>query len=346
VNGLVADESELKVNRNLFAEKETGDLTIQVSSDLDSFQALTGAVAFGVTSADDYTSPTPKPVTAADRDPAAQRAALEQHLKDRGSPDDVVTKALATYDSMSPTIVPSPKLRAALAALTGTFAEPAIAADLTANNCLKTPDTSIDFKDPEADGLFAQVVHNSAGTTREIRLLPALEGDRIEHLMPVLAHESIHCDTQDGVYEEVAATAFETMLYLQLAVVFPDIVHDHTDLTVEENVSAVSMVNSGAAHPESIGILPSPGVKQAFPNAGTPYASFADRIAVSYSALGPTSPDEPLAVQYVQTLAQIAGVQAQSPFNIPYLDALFGVVENESLMTGAITAFGLAPITN
>src|SRR5690606_7311866 len=130
------------------------------------------------------------------------------------------------------------------------------------------------------------------------------------------AHEAVHCDEAPGLFEEVAAAAFDTLLYLQLVAVMPEIALDGSELTLDQNVTAISMINSGRALPESIGLLPSPGIAQAFPGAGLPYASFADRVAASYDFLPNESPDEGTAVQYVEGIAARTGLPTGSPFNL------------------------------
>ncbi|MBK9344890.1 MAG: hypothetical protein IPN07_18115 [Dehalococcoidia bacterium] len=96
-----------------------------------------------------YDEPVTAPVTDADRDAAAQRSLLETHFKSRpGAGSESLAAALAVYDGINTETVPSPKLRAAIAALTGTFAEPAITSLLTSDNCTSRPAAKIAFQVP------------------------------------------------------------------------------------------------------------------------------------------------------------------------------------------------------
>lgn len=160
--------------------------------------------------------------------------------------------------------------------------------------------------------------------------------------MPILAHEAIHCDAEDSRSEEVAATAFDAFLYLQLAAAIPEIVNAGTRLSRELNVDAIALINSGRRLPESVGILPSPGVPRVLPDSTVPYASFAELVAAAYPGIDqPQSVSEPLAEAYVGRLATLAGMQPGQPFNVRYLDELLGRALDLPALGKAIDAFGL-----
>ena len=263
VNALVPEGSVLKVQKKAFERKAAGELTVDVESELDTALVLLASQALFVTRESFYDDPTIAPVVDADKDPAAMRSVLETHLSNRNSPPDVTSKALAAYDAMSADIVPSQSSGRARRAHRP-FSERAIVSILTGDNCTDRPAARLVFQPPPGNPeLVARVTH--AGGARVISMNPFAEGERIEHLMPILAHEAIHCDREDGIFEEVAATAFDGFLYLQLVSASPELATLNTKVARELNIDAVAMINSGQRYPESIGILRSPGVTAALP---------------------------------------------------------------------------------
>lgn len=343
VDALVPEGSKLTVERKAFERKATGTIDVDVEGEFDEGFAVLASQAMVVTKESFYDDPVIAPVTDADRDPVAMRLALQQHLAMRGSEGEVAAAALALYDTMSVELVPSPKLRAALAALIGTFAEPGVQSLLTGNNCTGVPAAGVFLQEPRDNPeLIAQVTHRQGA--RMVSVNPFAEGERIEHLMPILAHEAVHCDREDGIYEEVAATAFDGFLYLQLIAVDPELADVRTKVARELNIDAVAMLNSGARYPESIGILQSIGVEQALPLTNSPARSFADVVAIAYRSLPDvTSPSESIGTAYAAILAESTGMDAKDPFDITYLDELISRAVDPGVLAAAIVAFELAP---
>jgi hypothetical protein len=335
----------MRIRKSAFATGAEGEMTVEVSSDVVSpLAVLLASSALFINNGDLIASSGNAEVTEADRDPAAQRAALEEHLSTRGASADVVARALQAFDAMPPEIVQSPKLGAILAALTGTFAEPAIASLLTGDNCTHAPALQIAFKEPpDFPDLFARVTYSADGR-RIVSVNPSLEGERIEHLMPILAHEAIHCDRNSGRFEEVAATAIDSFLYIQLLAPFPELVSGGTPLTRDLNVDAIAMINSGRAVPESIGILRSPGVETALPGTNAAFPSFGDLVVAAYPSIDYNeSPDEPLAKAYVANLAELAGMEQKHAFDLIYLDELLARATDPEAYQAAILALELGP---
>jgi hypothetical protein len=344
VAALVPEDSTLSLQRRAFDRKATGTIETKVQSELDASLVLLASEALVVTRQSFFADPTVAPLKEADRDTATMRTALQAHLAARQENTETTAKTLDLYDSMSQTVVPSPKLRAGLAALTGTFAEPAIRSLLTSDNCTGKPAVVVAFQVPPGNpDLLAQVSFSRAGRTVSVN--PFAEGERLEHLMPILAHEAIHCDDEDGIFEEVAATAFDGFLYLQLVSLFPDLAEANTRVARELNIDAVAMVNSGRRYPESIGILQSAGVQLALPMTNSEARSFADIVALAYQQLGPNSPTETVAQQYVQIIAGASGQEAGDPFDLRYLDELLSQAVDGGVLAGAITAFQLTPMS-
>jgi hypothetical protein len=345
VGTLVPEGSILRIARRAFDARAAGELSIEVDSDLNPLQALLASTAAGLTDISLIETGPPPPVTPADRDPAVQRAALAAHLEARGSPADVSTRALAIFDAIPEAIVPSPTIRAALAALTGTFAEAAITDLLTDDNCTGQPAAAILFQPPpDLPNLLARVTFAPDGR-RIVSLNPITEGERFEYLVPVLAHEAIHCDREAGLVEEIAATAFDSLLYLLLVAAVPDLAEGGSPLLRDLNADAIALINSGRAAPESIGVLPSPGVSQVFPGSTSTVRSFAELIARAYDYLDEyDSSPEPLALAYAAGLARVAGMPAGNPFDLVYLDELLGRALNPATLLAAMEALSLVPV--
>lgn len=344
ISVLVPNGAELHVRRSAFRESEEGDLVAPVQSDLSLVGTLLASNAFAVTTEESIAGGDPPAVDEAANDPAAMRRALEEHLARRQSDDETARRALAAYDAMSPTLVPSPKARAALAALTGTFAEAAIDYLLTAGNCTGQPVEAILFQvPPDAPRLFARVTFAPDGR-RVVSLNPIIEGEPIERIMPILAHEAIHCDEESGIIEEVTATAFDSFLYIHLLATNPALANAGTPLGRDENVDAIAMINSGRLLPESLGILPSVGVDQALPGTDSDAGSFAALVAAAYSGLPAETPPETLAQVYAGTLAQEAGMQPDGAFNPSYLDELLGRAADPLAIVTVLDTLRLVPV--
>jgi hypothetical protein len=345
VNDLVPDGARVRIDRRAFDPRADGEIVAEVTSDLTPAFALLATVTFQSTLPGLLDEAEPAPVTPEDRDPAAMRQVLDEHLARRGTRDDLRASALLTYDSIPPEIVPSPKLRAALAALIGTFAAPAIPSLLTGENCTQRPAALIAFQPPpELPELLGRSTRDEDGA-RVISINPIAEGDRIEHLMALLAHEAVHCDRVSGRYEEIAATALDTFLYLTLVAIDPTLVESNTPLARDLNIDAIAMINSGRFVPESVGVLKSPKVTRALPGSTSQAASFADLVLVAYQDIEfNDSPLETLALEYAGQLAQVAGMDIRSPFDLAYLDELLGRTMPPGVLAGGLIAFQMEPV--
>ncbi len=345
VADLVPDGARIRIDRRAFDSRADGEIVANITSDLTPGFALLATVTFQSFLPGLLEEAQVPPVTDADRDPAAIRQILDEHLVTRGTNDELRAQALAIYDSMSPEIVPSPKLRAALAALTGTFATAAIESLLTDENCTRQPAALIAFQPPpELPDLLGRSSRAESGA-RVISINPVAEGDRLEHLMALLVHEAIHCDRVSGRYEEIAATAFDTFFYLQLISVDPTLVDSNTPLARDLNIDAIAMINSGRYFPESVGVLQSPNVTRAIPGSSSEAMSFGDLVLAAYEGLDfNDSPPEPLANAYAALLARSAGIDSGPAFNLSHLDELLGRAMPASALAAALVAFEMEPV--
>lgn len=340
---LVPEGAEIRVSRALFKKGATGEVTASIDSDLSPVQSVLAAGPLLLGDISIIDSASFRPATEADRDAVAVREDLVRHLDTRGTVNEARDLALARFDAMPVDVIPSPKLRAALAGLTGTFADPAVENLLTGNNCTGRPIALMAFQDPpEFPDLFARVTHLQDGA-RVVSVSPRLEGEPIELLMPIIAHEAVHCDQDGSIVEEIAATAFDTVLYLQLLTAVPEVARWGSPLAKELNVDAIAMINSGRAIPESLGVLPSPSGHQVIPGSSSPVTSFAELVANAYAGIPPASESEPLAAAYAGILASFVGVESGDPFDLEYLDALLGRVLSPEVLLAAFTVLGLQP---
>ena len=346
VAALVPDGTKVHIDKRAFNADAEGELVAVVESELSAAFALLATTAFESFLPGFLEPPQVIAPTAADHDPAAMRQLLDEHLQARGTNNELRTKALDRFDAMPVDLVPSPKMRAALAALTGTFADAAIDYLFTDQNCTGKPVALIAFQEPpEAPDLLGRSTFTT-DRRRVISLNPVTEGDRIEHLMPLLAHEAIHCDRDDGRFEEIAATALDSFLYMQLVAVDPTLVESNTPLARDLNVDVVAMINSGRAIPESVGVLKSPSVSQAVPGSTARAASFGDLVAAAYEGLEQNeSRDERLANAYVAVLAEAAGMPAKSAFDLAYLDEVLGRALPPAVLGAALSALDMAPVS-
>ncbi len=346
IEAFVPEGSKLKIANKAFRAEATGDTEVDVTSDMSLPAAVLASTALEIDNPSILMSPVTPESKPEDRDPQVQRAALQALLEKQKADDATRQKALARFDAMPEAVIPSPKVRAALAALTGTFAEPAIDALLTNANCTKMPVARIVIEPPpDQPELLARVTFTATGQ-RVMSLNPVLEGDRIEHLMPFLAHESIHCDSSDTKAEEVVATALDTFLYLHLVAADATIVASPPSVAARElNLDAVAMINSGRRLPESVGILPSAGVTQVLPGTNAPYASFAELVAAAYPSVpADTGVPEGIADAYVANLATLAGMPEKSAFDVSYVDELLSRAMDPRVLAADIAAIGLSPM--
>lgn len=284
-------------------------------------------------------------VTPADRDAGAVRAALARHLEVRGASTALRDAVLAAFEAIPVELVPAPKARAALAALVGTFAEPAVASILAGAHCDGAPVAAVQFAPPpHFPTLLARMTRDEETGRRILWLHPSLEGERFELLMPLLAHEAIHCDQIDGRFEELAATAFDTFLYLQLVAADPSLALEGTPLARTLNTDALALINSGTWLPESVGVLRSPRVDQVLPESNAVASSFLEHVAAAYPSIDfDFSPTEPLAQAYADRIAELTGQAKGDPFEPVYLDRLLGLAMDSGTMLRVIAALRLEP---
>ena len=343
VAGLIVNGSSLHVASGALVGLDD-EVAVAVASE---FTELGVVLAGGVFAFGDLSLVEPRQVeapTEADRDPFRVRAALEEHLDEREASEAVRETALFLYDRMDIDVVPEPKVRAALAALAGTFADGAVRSLLGPDNCTGSGAAFIGFQEPPGDlDLAARVTYDEDGR-RIVSIRPDLEAGPFELLMPLLAHEAIHCDQLDSLAEEVVASAIDIFLYIHLLLSQPELARDDSPLARNFNIEALAMLNSGRAAPESLGILPSPHGREALPDSGVAHRSFVDVIAAAYEGdLDASAPVEPVAQQYLDALAQAVGAPLGSAIDLDYVDALLARATTFEAIANLLDLFELAP---
>ncbi|MCY3603820.1 MAG: hypothetical protein OXH12_12165 [Chloroflexi bacterium] len=343
VGALIVSGSTLHVSTEALSGPDD-EVSVVVTSE---FTELGVVLAGGVFAFGDFSlveQRDPEAPTASDRDPFVVRAALEEHLNERAASAAVRETALFLYDGMDPEVVAAPKLRAALAALAGTFADAAVRSLLGPDNCTGASAAFIGFQEPPGDlDLVARVTYDDEGR-RIVSIRPDLEAAPFELLMPLLAHEAVHCDQQDSLTEEIVASAIDVFLYIHLLISQPELARDASPLARNFNIEALAMLNSGRAIPESLGILPSPHGREVLPDSGVAYGSFVDAIAATYADdVDATAPVEPVAQQYLDALAQAVGAPLGSAIDLNYVDLLIGRATTFEAISNLLDLFDLAP---
>jgi hypothetical protein len=343
--GLVPDGARVRIAASALVNGGDVAHELAIESDLSPIEAILGSTSVAFATPDIFDPPEPALPTTADRDNDVIRAQLVEHLSLRIALGSEVTQdVLDAYDSIPRDIVPHPKIRAALAAMVGTFAQPAVTSFLTSENCTGSPAASIDFRvPPSSPTLLAEMTRDAAGR-RVVSLNPIVETDRFEHLMPLLAHEAIHCDKSNSIEEEIASAAFDTYLYMVLIALDPSLAKANTALARNLNIDALAMANSGRLVPESVGVLQSVGVERAVPDGTSTARSFAEHVGSAYDSLGfESQAPERTASEYVLRLLPLTDMPAGQAFELEYLDALLGNALPDAVMFEAIIALGLVP---
>ena len=164
-------------------------------------------------------------------------------------------------------------LRAAFAALRGTFADPAINFFLNS----KTPGGNPRFTLARLGGTFpadAVAVVGADGGTPDPDDCNIIFSRRFQFEKPFLltnvwAHEPLHCGPglDRGIYEEGAALSFNELLYLRQLARHPGLARTGTELSRIDNGFALSRLNSGLG--SRLGLYATNGGRQLFPGSST-----------------------------------------------------------------------------
>lgn len=166
--------------------------------------------------------------------------------------------ALRLYDNPDNRIrIPNHNLRAAIASLRGTLAEEAVDAFLGNANVTGMPYTYIDFAPTSDAAVIADTTMTSQGRL-EIRIKPTFSGEHFAALSAVLAHESVHQDSNFKIQEEIIANMIGDIVYAQQIDLDPTIASEGTSLVKTLNTQQIALVNSGRTLYPVVGLLNGP----------------------------------------------------------------------------------------
>jgi len=157
--------------------------------------------------------------------------------------------ALNRYNSAAAKgIIPDANMRAAVVSLTGTLAEPAIAAFIDGTNLTGKPYTIVAFDvPPDSTVPVAQTILNTSTNRLRTVIKPEFSGEPFQVVSAFLAHEALHQDATVGLQEEEMANVAEVLTYAQQVLADPTFVSSKTALTNLENDRLYALLQSGQA---------------------------------------------------------------------------------------------------
>lgn len=173
--------------------------------------------------------------------------------------------------------IPNPSLRAGLLGLANTLAEPAIdfvlgAKTLRGNYVFK----EIKFSElPE--NVVATVVPSDGSDTEQFNILfnQLFAAENPFLFTRTFAHEPLHQDNFNGVYEEGLITAIDTLVYLHQLAYHPDLATQDTWLSRFHNTNVLARLNSGLG--SDLGLLETNGNAPILPGSIVDFNSFWNR---------------------------------------------------------------------
>lgn len=151
------------------------------------------------------------------------------------SPGKAATLSLFDRSDVK-TKLPDPRLRASLAALRGTVAEPVIAYFLEATYA----------RAPQFGGVPGVYVGFAAGGpgSRYITFNRRYESEHLGLLSAIFAHEVLHHDSPNSATEEVMLHALTAVVHMQLLVRYPRLATSGTELSRSMNDLSLVFANS------------------------------------------------------------------------------------------------------
>lgn len=173
--------------------------------------------------------------------------------------------------------IPNPSLRAALLGLANTLAEPAIDFVLGAKTLRGNPVfKEIKFSElPE--NMVATVVPSDGSDSEQFNILfNQLFAAEYPFLFTrTFAHEPLHQDNVNGVYEEGLITAIDTLVHLHQLAYHPELATQDTWLSRFHNTNALARLNSGLG--SELGLLDTNGNRPILPYSSVDFNSFWNR---------------------------------------------------------------------
>lgn len=292
----------------------------------------------------------PSMAPAAGSEPTEQQVAamLDAYLAAEfpGDPGEQADARAIFNDAAAQQKIPSPSLRAAVAALKGTVAEGAIDFVLSAEVSPGTPKiTAIRFVEPSAGcgalstaWIACSVDAGSSGEQRAIEINSRYRAESPFLHTNAVAHEVLHSDGVNSNYEEITNYTFQYLVYLQQLSRHPDLATLGTELARRSNSSGLARLNSGAG--SALGLYETNGHRQLFPASTT--STSTSWFALLDQGGTTTTPGGALLGSYLAN-AQLPGAPTCSPatFSKPLLDCL-DASGNSGLSADELVAAGRA----
>ncbi len=173
--------------------------------------------------------------------------------------------------------IPNPSLRAGLLGLANTLAEPAIDFVLGAKTLRGNPVfNEIKFGElPE--NVVATVVPAGTADAEQFNIIfnQRLAAENPFLFTRTFAHEPLHQDNANGVYEEGLITAIDTLVYLHQLAYHPELATQGTWLSRFHNTNALARLNSGLG--SELGLLETNGNGPILPGSTVDFNSFWNR---------------------------------------------------------------------
>ncbi len=227
-------------------------------------------------------------------------------------------EARAVYDSdAAKAKVAAPSARAALAALTGTIGEPAIAHILSATTPGGQPMVTRVVYANTPTTVYGYAATTNSGQT-EIELNDDYTADNPFLFTSVLAHEALHQDTQNGsAYEEATNNSLDSLVYLRQLNRHPELAQAGTGLSRFINTLATARLNSGSG--SHLGLFASNGNAPVLPGSSKDYRSFWD----AYDPVLTPTPGNELLGTYLAAIHQPGAPECSSAeFSRALLDCI------------------------
>ncbi len=278
-------------------------------------------------------SPMPEmqPAPAVDLTESQARQKLQDYMR-IDSPHNPERQAAAMQVFDNPKLVgkiPNHSLRAALAALTGTFAEPAIQMYLSYSvaevkfddneSVLKTSDRNVAYTWVEDNGQFTYYFNKK------------YRGENPFLFTHLLAHEPLHQDTTSNNMEETVATLFETLITLQQLSKHPELLGT-TELSRRMVSNAFIRFNSGTGF--RLGVFDSNGNVPIAPGSSRTEKSWWERVPKEDVS---STPGNSILGQYLKNIG-VQGMGDSPKFSMDVLKAISsapGPLTSEELLAAA-----------
>lgn len=264
-------------------------------------------------SADLYTDGPPEvPAAQNPSGESAMRKQLKAVLVKRfGSGNAQVSQGLSIFDAApTKTIVPNPRLRAALVSLKGTVGEPAI------NGTLDGTYSTVRFGTVTNPNFNAQVQSFPDGTL-QIVFNDKYQFEDFRLMASTLAHEALHRDTPDSNKEELINNSIDILVYGQILLENPGLATSGTGLARDQNTSLLGRLNSRDATGK-LRLLTGNG--NLFPGSGTDFPYF----AAGFEPLGDSTPGNTVLKRMVRN---VVGSGVTLPTTVNFDDATVNLLD-------------------